>query len=151
MKNNKNVMLSQFSDTVAEILDTYSYNMETELKKSLKTFGTESKDYIADLSNKDIINPKNRDKYVHCFVNKKLGNGLARRIANTEYRLSHLLEDGHEVKNQYGGPYRIKKSKYAIKGTFRKKTIKHGMWKKTYGVMEKELPKVIEETVLKVK
>lgn len=147
LNTNANISVEQFSSEVAKILDTYSYELEQNLVKTIKKFGYQTRDYITNESKQEIIDPKNRDKYVNCFTTEKVGNGLTRRLKNTEYRLSHLLENGHKVKNQYGGPYNIKKSKYGVGGKYRRKTHKHDFWHKTYDLIENELPQAIEKTV----
>lgn len=151
MSVNNKIDANSFSKEVSDILETYSYKMELSLQKTMKIYGTEVRDYITSESKKEIIEPKNRNKYVNCFVNKKIGNGLKRRLANTEYRLSHLIENGHKVRNQYGGPYEVKRSKYkSINKTPRRLTHNHGMWEKTYNKIDKEITDVIEKTVLQV-
>ena len=82
-------------------------------------------------------------KYQNCFRTKRI-DAFTRRIKNTEYRLSHLLENGHMVANQYGENYNIKNSEYGTKGY---KTISFEVWKKTEEKIAEELPNRIKKTM----
>ena len=55
-----------------------------------------------------IEQPSKNRPYVNFFYTKKLSDEYGTygcRLSNRKYPLSHLLEDGHVIKNQYGGPY----------------------------------------------
>lgn len=164
MSVKKTVDVKHIDKAFEEIFNTYSFKMQQELQKAVDNGGREYRKYIKEKYEEDEaqkIEPyyKHRQKsYKTLFATKSMGT-LARRLKNTDYRLSHLLENGHEVYNQYGGPYEIHPhkivngrwvygSEYHTKGSV---TRKMGFWKKTYAHIEEDLPKRIEKIAKTVK
>lgn len=80
---------------MAELLDDYSQEVKDVLDESIKEVSKEAVEKLRNTS------PKGTGKYAKGWTVKK--DGAGRVVYNkTDYQLTHLLENGHVVKNQYG-------------------------------------------------
>lgn len=85
-------------------------SVEAQMKELLETFDDHVKEVVEDAakeSAKECVqklkatSPKGRSgKYARSWTQKKLAGGYI--VYNKEYQLTHLLENGHAVANQYG-------------------------------------------------
>lgn len=140
MKSKYNtVVVDDLGEAFNKLFETFTVNVEERLERATRIEGNHAREYIK--SYYSFQNKSNRSKYMSSFRTKKL-NKLARELKNSEYRLSHLLEHGHKVANQYGSGYSINNSIYGTKGT-RTKSFK--MWEKTEEFVEEDYPKVIKK------
>lgn len=93
---------SQFMQAHQEILDSVNAELDAELQEAIHDGAKQTRTYLRGNSPKDTgdyakdwaVNNTDRDGHHEGTVyNRK------------HYQLTHLLMDGHESKNQYGGPY----------------------------------------------
>ena len=92
-------IIKQYSDEVVEAMPQC---VQTAAKKGLKTLKSEAKGKIGG------------SKYVSSFKNKKTKStsGLTEyTLYSTRYRVAHLLEHGHFIKNQTGRVYGVTQAK----------------------------------------
>lgn len=136
--------------TIENIFTEYGMKVDQVTENTVDELATAGRKYIKDLTDVQfqskafvIHKPK---KYQNCYRKVRIPDG--RRIKNTNYSLSHLLEDGHIVANQYGRGYSIYNSEYNTRG---KTTHSLRMWKDTEDMLNEELPKRIVENIDKIK
>lgn len=84
-------------------------SVEAQMKELLDTFDRHVQEVVEDAakeSAKECVqklkatSPKRHGKYARSWTQKKLAGGYV--VYNKEYQLTHLLENGHVVANQYG-------------------------------------------------
>lgn len=114
-------------------------SLPDEIKKQVEKYGDEIHELLSAICDEGVKKAKKEIEefsddleqgeghYRSMFTRRKKGD-LNRILWNKKYTLSHLLENGHLVYNQYGGPYEIKNSKYLTLG---KKTHEFDFWKNT--------------------
>ena len=91
------------SKQMAEILGDYSEEVRDVAMKCAKKAAKETTEELHATSPRA---PHGGGEYAASWTNKKQGTGYV--VYNKEhYRLTHLLENGHESFNQYGGSYRF--------------------------------------------
>lgn len=154
------VDLSNLGEAIRKELDNYKKDVYGAMVETCDEGIKESRKFIQ----KDMVSimkgkTEDRKHYRSSFTTRKK-NELSRILWNTQYQLSHLLEDGHYVYNQYGGAHDIhpnwplifgfKKNGDPIVygseyGTSGKRTIALGSWDKT----EKHTANFVEKTLLK--
>lgn len=143
MANIDKVDLATLSDAIVKELKEWQGNVEQIMIDTCEESIKEAKKEI--VREFDTIKKGKRQdgekRYRSSFTTRKKNN-LSRILWNKQYQLSHLLEDGHYVYNQYGGAYDIdpKKSKY---NTTVDHTKAFGVWDKT----EKHIAKYVEDTL----
>lgn len=165
MANIDKVDLSNLGKVLQKELKDYEERVYSAVVETCEEGIKEAKREIEkDL--KDLRKGRKEDgkHYRSSFVTRKKSD-TSRFLWNREYQLSHLLEDGHHVYNQYGGPYEIhpeyplyfgykgipttlpKKPKIygSYWGTSGKVTHKFGAWDKT----EKHTADFVEKELLK--
>lgn len=154
------VDISGLGKLIEKELEEYSAKVYVAAVETCNEGIKESRRYI----NQEMVSimkgkTEDRKHYRSSFSTHKKGD-LSRVLWNKQYQLSHLLEDGHYVYNQYGGNYDIHPewpliwgfrhdgmpyvygSEY---GTSGKKTIALGSW----GNTEKHTADYVEKTLLK--
>lgn len=96
----KYVRPSELSVAVLEQLHLYSARVEDELKKGTRKIVRETNDIITQHSNFNIIS----GKYLKSFAIKQDPDGLHYiwYVKPPNYRLTHLLENGHDIVNGNG-------------------------------------------------
>lgn len=115
------VDLSQLSNAIKEQLDEYRVEVHAVMVEVCEDGIKFAKQEIKqDLDDVQKGKGRKSKRYRSTFTTRKI-NDTERILWNRQYPLSHLLEDGHFVYNQYGGPYDIKKSKYGTTGDHTKK------------------------------
>lgn len=132
------VDVTELSDALLTEIGSWQKSAFTDLQDSVKESATEAKKKIMELSKSTVNRRSGGTKhYRSCFTTRKTGD-LEQTLWNRKYPLSHLLEDGHQVYNQYGGPYAInpRNSKYGTSGTT---THEFDMWEETEKHTEKYL------------
>lgn len=121
--------------TLEDACDATIKNSRKHIKEKTKTSGM-------GVSNRYLNQPSKQ--YVNCFVTRKPDRKrrFLRVLWNKQYRLSHLLEDGHDSYNQFNSPnskkfneelprpYTIKKSKFP-NSIGKKKTHSFLIWEET--------------------
>ena len=149
--------LNRFCDDVWETIDEWGKETSIKLSDSVLETAIESSKKIKELTPKR-KGSKGKKAYRNCFTirpnrnkNKTL---MERTLYNTQYRLSHLLEDGHEVYTRTGkktdpnakkiGPLEIKRRTGRNGGTFavandNKHTVSYKNWKHTRDKAEEYL------------
>lgn len=141
------VDLSQLSDAIKNKLSEYQaevYSTMTEVCESGIKFAKDEIVRDIKLIQKGNGRKDGSKRYRSTFTTRKKSD-TERILWNKQYPLSHLLENGHYVYNQYGGPYNIKKSKYGTTGDHTKA---FDIWE----ITDKELAKyVITEVEKKLK
>ena len=100
------------------ILDQYAGQLSGTIEKTFNSVGKEAKEMVKDLSPKREQGGSYAGGWTMTRTKKgsasKLIGGCTVIIKNKKhYQLTHLLENGHIVKNQYGAP---KKGKRRIMG-----------------------------------
>lgn len=108
MSDTRTIYVYEIADVVNDIVDKWSTDVIIKLEEAQNSTINGARGY----AKKDTTKLRYSDKkpYINCYSNRKAGEH-ARALWNNKYYLSHLLEDGHIVKNQYGGPYTINSSK----------------------------------------
>lgn len=110
-----------------------------------------------------IEQPSQTKPYVNYFATRRLSDEYGVygcRLFNRKYPLSHLLEDGHVIKNQYGGPWQNKKGMnrsasyakaagWSTKGRSQSSSTTVGwtLWKPEAEKMTKEFYKDVSELI----
>ncbi len=91
----KKVSTAEFEAEVRDILVQYSAEAQAEIKKSIKSI---AKDTVHELEENA---PRRTGKYAKGFKSKVTSaNGVTKAIVyNENYRLPHLLEYGHALRN----------------------------------------------------
>ncbi|MBQ0111921.1 MAG: hypothetical protein KBT03_02215 [Bacteroidales bacterium] len=154
------VDLSSLGDVLRQELDDFNKSVHVAMVETCDEGIKEArKEIIRDLDTLQKGKIEDRKHYRSSFTTRKK-NDLSRILWNKQYQLSHLLEDGHYVYNQYGGSYNIhpdyplifghKKNGEPIiygsrYGTSGKVTIGFKAWEKT----EKHTADFVEKTLLK--
>ena len=89
-------MARDFSVEVMQILDDYTEEVRDTAKKDIES--------VAKATAKELRNtsPKDSGEYAKNWASKKQGNGFVVYNKAPTYRLTHLLENGHVIRNQYG-------------------------------------------------
>ena len=157
MRTKRIIQINEFSATVENALNGFRGELLDALSKTQAEDGVKGKkmaksEYIANAIDPYRImktktrKGKPRKAYVTQFYTNKIGF-LTQKISNKDYRLTHLLNDGHKSANQYGKNYTVKKSKKGYKGLPRKKTVKLIYWTDTTKYLEKVYPQDIENTI----
>lgn len=109
-------MAKSVQDQLQTILDQYAGQLSSTIEKTFNSVGKETKEMVKDLS------PKQSGNYAEGWTMTRTKKGSASKLIGgctviiknaKHYQLTHLLENGHIVKNQYGAP---KKGKRRIMG-----------------------------------
>ena len=89
-------MSNSITAQMSEILNEVSVTANKAIEKAV--------DSIPKKAGKKLraVSPKNRGKYAKGWTSKKLSEKSAVVYNSTEPGLTHLLENGHVIKNQYG-------------------------------------------------
>lgn len=148
------VDLSNLSEKIKKELDNYKKDVYGALVETCEEGIKEAKkEIVRDLDTMQKGKKSELGKhYRSTFTTRKKGD-LSRILWNKKYQLSHLLENGHFVYNQYGGAYEIhptiaKRGKWITGskyGTSGKITKAFGVWDKT----EKHTAQFVEDTLMK--
>ena len=95
----KYVRPSELSVAVLEQLHLYSARVEDELNKGARKIARETNDIITQHSNFNILS----GKYLKSFAIKQNERGYwVWYVKPPNYRLTHLLENGHDIVNGNG-------------------------------------------------
>lgn len=142
MASNEYINLSNLGDVITKELEKFEKDVYGAMVETCEESIKEAKKEIKRDYDAVKIGKSSRKKpYRSTFTTRKKGD-LSRILWNKQYPLSHLLENGHYVYNQYGGPYEIKKSKYGTSGDITKSFV---VWELT----EKNISEFVEKTLLK--
>lgn len=95
------ISISDLNDSIFKVLSEYKENIDEEVKETANKIAKEAKE---DLMNDSPISKKERSqKYYKGWAIKKKINKNGKYVLaiwnKTNYRLTHLLEFGHNVKN----------------------------------------------------
>ena len=91
-------MSNSFEIKLNKLLTTYVKEVDTKTRKIMERVAKEAK---VKLQNDSRSKFKGRGDYAKGWRVKKEGRTITVHNA-TEYRLTHLLENGHVIRNQYG-------------------------------------------------
>lgn len=94
-------MAKDFSVQMQELLDEYSETVKDVVAKSSEAA---AKDTMKTL--RSVTHPRLTGEYARGWAVKKQGEGDYIVHNRTQYRLTHLLENGHVAANQYGSGYK---------------------------------------------
>lgn len=137
--------------TMKDMFTEYADQVDKMTADTVTEVSKEGRKYIKDKTlavyNQKRFTIHTPQKYQNCFRTKKI-NRFRRQIKNTRYQLSHLLEDGHRVANQYGSNYSIYASEY---GTTGKTTKEFKIWEDTENMLREYFPEKLEENIKKIK
>lgn len=137
--------------TMKDMFSDYANEVDRVTAETVVDVSKEGRKYIKDKTlavySQKRFTIHSPSKYQNCFRTKKLDK-FGRQIKNTRYQLSHLLEDGHKVSNQYGSNYSIYNSEY---GTSGKTTKEFKVWEQTEDMLREYFPKKLEENIGKIK
>lgn len=101
------VDLTGLGDVILQELDEFDKSVHVALVETCDEGIKEAKKNIQkDLKSLMKGTMEDRKHYRSSFITRKQSD-LSRILWNTQYQLSHLLEDGHYVYNQFGGAYDI--------------------------------------------
>ena len=143
-------LVKKLGDIPKEITDaiyTYGVAVEVASEEAIQKAAKQTKNFMKRKSvtpeRKEGERKKNdpktyRTMYKVYSPRKKRKDYHWRVVGNQHYRLDHLLQDGHEVYNQYGGPYVIDDKKRVHRGiegsgwTDENHTTYYKMWDKGY-------------------
>jgi hypothetical protein len=93
-------MKVNISKEVQDILNTYSQEVKETVKKETQAVAKESAQMLRGSS------PAKSGRYARGWTTKQ--QGTASIVHNkTDYQLTHLLENGHAIVNQYGNYGRV--------------------------------------------
>lgn len=96
MKNN--IKIDELQDTVLKILDNWGTSADTLLKEAAKEIGDETAEIVQ--SHVDTVRTGKYKESITCeevSTGKKYKTQLVVHAGDKMYRLSHLLENGHQV------------------------------------------------------
>lgn len=149
MKKYHNISVEEFYATMKDAFTEYEKQVDRVTTETINNVAKEGRQYLKDKTiatyNKKRFVRYRPHKYQNCFRTQKIEDG--RRIKNTRYQLSHLLEDGHHVANQYGSGYSIHSSEY---GTSGKTTKEFKVWEETEEMIKDVFPQKLEENIRKI-
>ena len=122
-------LVSQFK----QIMDGYLQDVQDATDEATTEVGEKTAQFLKD--NSGIRRHRKRKSYVKGFKVTIDRKGLTTKavVHNTEYRLTHLLENGHAIKNGTGRTYG------------KTKPIPH--WSKAQDYAKKEFEKLIVEKI----
>lgn len=86
-------------DQMRDILDDVYIETKQATEKAIKTEARATASELRQTS------PKRSGRYARGWRWKDEGWGSAYVYNATDWQLTHLLEDGHRIKNRFGGPY----------------------------------------------
>lgn len=89
----------QMQQAIGEILQTFSHTVNTAVDKAAVESGKQGAAWLKRSS------PRRSGKYARSWTYLKTKRGTVYIHNKERYRLTHLLEKGHILKNQHGGPY----------------------------------------------
>ena len=135
MKSTKAIKIDSLAKTVETILTAYSDEITDATKKDVDEVAKETRKIIKNNA------PKNKGDYQKSISQKITYDSLTERRRTVfadkdQYRLTHLLEYGHVIKNYWG--------EYG-----RTRAFPH--WSKGQEYAQKELPKLIEKSIKEIK
>ena len=132
----------QIADTVNEYVTTWTAAVVSLIDraqvKTIKDAKAFAKKETPESSKSGSTNKKDENPYIDLYVQRSSSRQHWRALWNKKYPLSHLLEDGHEVHNQSGGPYEIKNrvadttANKNAKVTSSDETTQFDMWDETF-------------------
>ena len=121
---------SDLASVLVSEIEDWQQEVNGNLEDAADTTIKESKKIIQELSKSTVTRRKGGAKHYRSMFTTRKPKKLKRVLWNKKYPLSHLLEDGHYVYNQFGGPYNINpdNSKYGTSGQI---THHFDMWEDT--------------------
>lgn len=159
------ITLDQFAGEINKLIGEWKVDVEITLEDASDSAINVSKHYIKNITKESGMNHSRKKKankrYVNCFTTRKPNRNkkFLRALWNREYRLSHLLEDGHDSYNQYNTPgnkhyrdylprpYTIHTSKFPD-SIGRTHTHSFGVWEKTEKYMGVAYYKTVKKSLI---
>lgn len=172
MSNPKKVPLKRFYKEMIGIVDEFKKISLSAMDDGLQDTADEAKEYLkqGNITPTDNVthirrDGKNKEPYRTTYKVYKPAEKTRKRtnwrvIGNSDYRLDHLLENGHIVRNSYSGKDG-RPNNYPVKhrgnyGSFPKAKVKDdkhttsfNMWDGAYDLTEKVILKNIEKAIKK--
>lgn len=152
MSNQRTIYMYEIADVVNEMIDVWTNETLVKLDEAQNETINGARNYAKRETTK--LKYGNKKPYINCYSNRKAGDH-ARALWNRKYSLSHLLEDGHKVYNQSGGPYPIKNDNRVMdttsnrnaKVTSSMETTQYDMFDETFEdyVKDKYIKKIIQK------
>ena len=100
------VPVDRFADAVKDILDEYADNVRENLVEITDKVGKEGAKTLRQNAHANVGGNKYYKQWASITEQPTRVTVTATIHNKKKYQLTHLLEDGHETYNQYGGPYR---------------------------------------------
>ena len=101
MSNSNRIRVDDLEKEIKSIFNTFSHNVNTAIDEAGEAVGNKGKKNLKATSP---YNPKGHHKGGHYKNRWKLSKEDGKYyLSNDNYRLPHLLENGHDIKNQKGG------------------------------------------------
>lgn len=86
--------MSEVTIQLEKLLDNYSEEVKEVAKEVIKEFAQQTADRLKNTS------PQRTGKYAKGWKVKTQGDSAT--VYNTQYQLTHLLENSHVIRNKYG-------------------------------------------------
>ena len=103
MAKNTKVGIGGLSDAVMDILEEYQGDVDKAVDRSIK-FATKR---TVEQLKRDSPVGNSKKHYRDGWTSRTIKDRLSKKtiIFNTKGQMTHLLERGHVISNQFGGPY----------------------------------------------
>lgn len=152
-KESKHCDISQFAEVLEQTVQEWGKNVSDVAETTVHNMAVGARKTIKSATPKNPVIREGRKHYATCFGIKKdkKSSIITEKVYNTQYQLSHLLEDGHNVYTRLGkkndpkavkiGPLKIHNRTFQQGGVVESstKTAKFSMWQKGEDYVEKNI------------